>query len=47
MFGRFGFLMHGGYSNGSKTASRGCIILPLDVRRTINQSSDRCLDVVP
>ena len=47
MFGRSGFLMHGGYSDGSKTASRGCIILPLDVRRKINQSSDRCLDVVP
>jgi RHS repeat-associated protein len=47
MFGRGGFLIHGGYANGSQTASSGCIILPIDVRRSINESSDRCLDVIP
>jgi len=38
---RNGFLIHGGL------LSRGCIILPDDVRKEIGNSPDHCLEVVP
>ena len=37
LFGRDGFRIHGDNSKGDKSASHGCIILPLDVRLLISQ----------
>jgi len=42
-FGRFGFLIHG--NNATNNASTGCIILGPDIRRRINESGDRKLEV--
>jgi RHS repeat-associated protein len=47
MFGRKGFLIHGGRRDGSQTASQGCIVLPRDVRDLIGSSGDNALEVVP
>jgi RHS repeat-associated protein len=41
------FLIHGDNSRGNQTASEGCPILPLDVRKLIHASKDRVLQVVP
>jgi hypothetical protein len=45
--GRTGFLIHGDYRDArrSGTASEGCIILPLDIRKAIWDSRDRLLFV--
>jgi|ERR1700733_12933608 hypothetical protein len=45
--GREAFLIHGDYIDARKkgTASEGCIIMPLDVRKAIWESSDRILSV--
>ncbi|WP_084110420.1 DUF2778 domain-containing protein [Erwinia typographi] len=39
MCGRDGFLIHG--DNGRGTASNGCIVASLDVRKRIADSGDR------
>ena len=45
--GRSAFLIHGDYIDARKkgTASEGCIILPLDVRKAIWDSHDRIMSV--
>lgn len=43
MCGRSGFLIHG--DNGQGTASNGCIVAPLEIRKKIYDSSDRELIV--
>jgi hypothetical protein len=45
--GRTAFLIHGDYRDATRqgTASEGCIILPLDVRKAIWNSNDRMLSV--
>jgi hypothetical protein len=45
--GRTGFLIHGDYVAARRkgTASEGCIILPLDVRKAIWDSQDRIMSV--
>jgi hypothetical protein len=48
MHGRSEFLIHGDDSSSvGRTASAGCIILPRDVRDTINASANRDLVVTP
>jgi hypothetical protein len=42
-FGRSAFLIHG--DNASHTASHGCVILPRNIRETINSSTDKELVV--
>ncbi len=42
MFGRDDFLIH-----GDAVPSTGCIVLPVDVRRLIAESSDDILHVIP
>jgi hypothetical protein len=45
--GRKAFLIHGDYIDARKegTASEGCIILPLEVRKAIWDSNDRVMSV--
>ena len=45
--GRTAFLIHGDYRDATRqgTASQGCIILPLEVRKTIWDSLDRMLSI--
>lgn len=45
-YGRSGFLIHGDSKTAPGTASKGCIILPRNVRERIWQSNDRQLLVV-
>lgn len=45
-FGRSAFLIHGDSIAAPGTASRGCIILPRDVRQRIAASADRLLFVI-
>ena len=48
-FGRpGGYLFHGANRDPAKASvsSHGCIILPKNLRKTINKSNDRCLWVV-
>lgn len=45
-FGRAGFLMHGDSIRSPGSASRGCIIMPREVRETVWASGDRKLIVV-
>jgi type VI secretion system (T6SS) effector TldE1-like protein len=45
-FGRSGFLIHGDSIEAPGTASKGCIILPRQVREFIWNSNDRDLRVV-
>jgi len=45
-FGRSGFLIHGGNFE-SMNSSRGCIILPPDIRNQIGRSGDTTLRVKP
>jgi Tlde1 domain len=48
MFGRSGFLIHGDFAGDvGRMASKGCIILPRNVRNKIGHSGDKCLEVVP
>jgi len=44
MFGRAGFLIHGGDME-KRTSSNGCIILPLEIRNLIGNSNDKILIV--
>jgi len=44
--GRSGFLIHGG-NMSTMSSSRGCIVLPPNVRNQIGNSGDRTLQVVP
>ncbi len=44
-FGRSSFQIHGDNSCKCETASTGCIVLPLNVRKRINRSSDKILKV--
>ena len=46
-FGRDGFLMHGDAINDPGNASRGCIIMPHDIRVAVWTSGDTDLEVVP
>ena len=46
MYGRSGFLIHGDSVVAPGTASKGCIVLPHDVRVRIWESLDRRLAVV-
>lgn len=46
MFGRSGFLMHGDSREHPGCASRGCIILSRDARKTVAASGDRELHVL-
>ncbi len=46
MHGRSGFFMHGDNSKMNHTASDGCIIMPPQVRKTVNDSHDKLLRVV-
>ena len=43
---RSGFLIHGGNMT-NMNSSKGCIVLPLDVRNSMANSGDKCLEVVP
>lgn len=45
--GRGAFRIHGDNSLGNRSASMGCIILPLKVRKRMWNSGDRDLEVVP
>ncbi|MBS0560707.1 MAG: DUF2778 domain-containing protein [Proteobacteria bacterium] len=45
-FGRDDFLIHGDSTARNRTASTGCIVLPIEVRRMIWESGDRELVVV-
>ena len=45
-FGRSGFLIHGDSRKMPGSASRGCIVLPHAIRRTIWESMDHTLEVV-
>jgi hypothetical protein len=45
-FGRSGFLIHGDSKTAPGEASKGCIILPRNVRERIWQSENRSLTVV-
>lgn len=45
-FNRGGFLIHGDNAQRNRSASRGCIILPRNIRIQINNSGDRELRVV-
>jgi Protein of unknown function (DUF2778) len=45
-FGRSGFLMHGDSIEHPGQASKGCIVLPKNVRSTVWQSGDYQLTVV-
>lgn len=44
MFGRSGFLMHG--NNPENDASEGCIIMSPNVRKIVNASEDKMLQVI-
>jgi hypothetical protein len=46
MFGRDDFLIHGDSTARNRTASTGCIVLPMDVRRAIWESGDHLLTVI-
>jgi RHS repeat-associated protein len=46
MHGRKEFQIHGDNPNGDKSASKGCIILPLEARKKISSSGDKKLIVV-
>jgi hypothetical protein len=46
MFGRDDFLIHGDSTARNRTASTGCIVLPMDVRRLIFDSGDDVLRVI-
>ena len=46
MFGRSGFFMHGDNSKMNHTASNGCIIMPPQVRKTVNEAYVKKLHVV-
>jgi len=45
-FGRSGFLMHGDSREHYGSASHGCIIMPREVRDTVEASQDRQLIVI-
>ena len=45
MFGRGDFLLHGDSIEHPGCASKGCIIMPRDVRQQVWQSGDRELQV--
>ena len=47
MFGRGDFLLHGDSIEHPGCASKGCIIMPRDVRQQVWQSGDRELQVFP
>ena len=47
MFGRAGFLIHGGYASGAQTASEGCIVLTRPERNALGGSGINDLQVVP
>jgi hypothetical protein len=46
MFGRDDFLIHGESTARNRTASTGCIVLPMEVRRMIVASGDDLLTVI-
>ncbi|MCC6544304.1 MAG: RHS domain-containing protein, partial [Nitrospirae bacterium] len=46
MFGRYGFLIHGGNMK-NKTSSQGCIVMSPSVRDKIGRSGDTNLTVIP
>ena len=46
MFGRDDFLIHGDSTARNRTASTGCIVLPMEVRRLIWESGDTELTVI-
>lgn len=46
MKGRSGFFMHGDNSRLNHTASNGCVIMPPQVRKTVNEASVKQLTVV-
>jgi hypothetical protein len=46
LFGRDDFLIHGESTARNRTASTGCIVLPMDVRRIILDSGDDVLTVI-
>jgi hypothetical protein len=45
MYDRSGFYVHGDNSKGNKSASKGCVVLPHDVRQMLSESEDRRLEV--
>ncbi len=47
MFGRTAFQMHGDNGRGDQSASKGCIIMPRNIRDLVGGSGDRTLRVVP
>ena len=47
MFERSGFLMHGDSKEHPGCASKGCIIMPRDVREKVSYGGDSLLTVVP
>ena len=46
MWGRTGFFMHGDNSAMNKSASDGCIVMPLTIRQRFYLSTDHVLEVV-
>src|SRR3954465_9319173 len=46
MYGRFAFYMHGDSHTHPGAASHGCIVCSIDVRRKLDASKDRELEVV-
>jgi hypothetical protein len=46
LFGRDAFLIHGDSIAANRTASTGCIVLPMEVRRAILESGDTELTVI-
>jgi len=47
MFDRDSFLMHGDNKKENRSASKGCIILELNIRKLVDRSPDKILRVVP
>ena len=47
MFDRDDFVIHGDNSCGCQSASKGCIVLPLNIRNMIANSGDTKLKVIP
>jgi hypothetical protein len=46
MFGRDDFLIHGDSTARNRTASTGCIVIAMEVRRMIVESGDDALEVI-
>ena len=46
MYARSGFAIHGDSISAPGTASHGCIIMPRNIRESINKGTDKIIDVI-